>query len=164
MTGIVKGWITGLAAASLIAAVLSALSPPGKARRVTAFASGFLIIAALIRPLIGLDASAFSAAFSRYGDMGSEYAGLLEKENARMLASIIEERAGAYISDKAQSLGIENISVSVRTAKGDGDYPYPNEVYIITECTNAQRRSLSTYLEKEFGIPPERQHWSGTDG
>ncbi len=164
MIGFIKSWIIGLAAASIIAAVLIAISPAGKTKKVTAFASGFLIIAALIKPVIGFDYKVFSSAVMQYGVMGEEYAGLLEKENGRMLAAIIEERSSAYISDKAVSLGIEKIRVRVKTEKGDGDYPYPYEVYISANCSQGQRQSLSYYLESEFGVPVSRQYWSGADG
>ncbi len=164
MIGFIKSWIIGLAAASIIAAVLIAISPAGKTRKVTAFASGFLIVAALIKPVISFDFSTFSSAVMQYGVMGEEYAGLLEKENGRMLTAIIEERSSAYISDKAVSLGMKKVSVRVKTRKGDGDYPYPYEVYISAECSDAQRQSLSNYLESEFGVPVNRQYWSGADG
>ena len=164
MIGFIKGWIIGLAAASIIAAILIAISPAGKARKVTAFASGFLIIAALIKPVIGFDFQTFSSAVMQYGVMGEEYAGLLEKENGRMLTSIIEERSSAYISDKAVSLGMKKIRVRVKTEKGDGDYPYPNEVYISAEFSDVQKQSLSNYIESEFGVPVSRQYWSSANG
>ena len=164
MIGFIKAWIIGLAAASIIAAVLIAISPAGKSRKVTTFASGFLIIAALIKPVIGFDFSTFSSAVMQYGVMGEEYAGLLEKEDGRMLTAIIEERSSAYISDKAVSLGMAKIRVKVKTEKGDGEYPYPYEVYISARYSEEQRQSLSNYLESEFGVPVSRQYWSGADG
>ena len=164
MIAFIKGWILGLAAASIIAAVLIAISPAGRSRKVTAFASGFLIIAAMIKPVAGFDFSTFSSAVMQYGTMGEEYSALLEKENNRLYAAIIEERSSAYISDKAISLGMGKIKVRVKTQKGDGDYPYPYEVYVSADYSQSQKEGLSNYLESEFGVPVSRQYWSGADG
>ena len=161
---LIKSWILGIASASLIAAVLIALSPQGKSRKITMFASGFMIMAAMIKPVIGFNFSVFSSSMMQYGTMGHEYAGLLTEKNDSLLKTIIEERSSAYISDKATSLGMENISVMVKAEKGDGGNPYPHEVYIISKYNASEKKALTEYLESEFGVPIVRQHWSGADG
>jgi len=161
---IIKSWILGIASASLIAAILIAISPQGKSRKITMFASGFMIMAAMIKPVIGFDFSVFSSAMMQYGNKGHEYAGLLTEKNDSLLKTIIEERSSAYISDKATSLGMENVKVKVKTEKGDGGNPYPNEVYISAKYNSSEKKALTEYIESEFGVPVVRQHWSGTDG
>ena len=164
MMALVRSWILGLAAASLIAAILIAVSPQGRARKITMFASGFMIMAAMIKPFIGFDFSVFSSSMMQYGTMGREYAGLLTVKNDSLLKTIIEERSAAYISDKATSLGMENVRVKVKAEKGDGGNPYPHEVFISAKYSAGEKRSLTEYLESEFGVPEARQHWSGSDG
>jgi len=164
MIGFVRSWILGLTAASIIAAILISLSPSGKSRKITIFASAFMLIVAMLRPVIGFDFSTFSTSVMHYGVMAEDYADLLEEENYRLMRVIIEERSSAYISDKAINLGIEDITVTVLTKKGDDGYPYPNEVSVEARCTAAQKTGLSNYIEGEFGVPKSKQHWSVGDG
>jgi hypothetical protein len=164
MMALIKSWILGIAAASIIAAILTALSPQGKARKITMFASGFMLMVAMIKPILGFDFSVFSSAVMQYGTMGKEYSGLITEKNDSLLKTIIEDRSCAYISDKATSLGIENIKVKVNTKKGDGGYPYPYEVYISAKYNGAEKKALTDYLESEFGVPGIRQYWSSADG
>ncbi len=161
---LIRAWILGIAAAALAAAIFTALSPQGKARKITMFASGFMLMAAMIKPVIGFDFSVFSSAVMQYGTMGQEYAVMLNEKNDTLLKTIIEERCGAYISDKATSLGMENVKIRVRAVKGDGGYPYPYEVYISAKYSQSRKKALTDYLESEFGVPASRQHWSGADG
>jgi Stage III sporulation protein AF (Spore_III_AF). len=164
MMALIKSWITGVAAASLIAAILIALSPPGKSRKITIFASGFMLIVAMIKPVIGFDYSTFSSSVMQYGTMGQEYSVMLKEKNDSMLKRIIEERSAAYISDKATNLGMENITVKVGSEKGDGEYPYPYDVHVKAKYSISQKKALSDYLESEFGVPVSRQYWSSANG
>lgn len=164
MMAVIKSWILGIAAASIIAAIFIALSPPGKARKITMFASGFMLMTAMIKPVIGFDFSVFSSAVMQYGTIGQEYAGMITEKNNSLLKTIIEERSSAYISDKAASLEMENVKVKVNARKGDGGYPYPYEVYISARYSLSEKRALTDYLESEFGVPAVRQYWSGIDG
>jgi stage III sporulation protein AF len=164
MMALIKTWILGISSASLIAAILIALSPQGKSRRITMFASGFMLMVAMIKPFIGFDFSVFASSVMQYGNMGQEYADIIKEKNDTLLKTIIEERSAAYISDKATSLGMEIIKVIVRTEKGDGGYPYPREVYITAKYKPSQKKALTDYLESEFGLPSVRQHWSSADG
>lgn len=164
MMTLIRTWILGIASASLIAAILIALTPQGRARKITMFASGFMLMAAMIKPFIGFDFIVFASTAMQYGVMGREYADISKEKNDTLLKTIIEERACAYISDKATSLGIKIVKVEVKTEKGDGGYPYPREVYIKAVYDSGGKKALTGYLESEFGVPIERQHWSGADG
>jgi len=164
MIGLIRNWILSLTAASIIAAVLISISPAGKPRKITTFASAFMLLIAMLRPILSFDFSTFQTTVLKYGVMAEDYTALLEEENYRLMRSIIEERSSAYISDKAKNIGIEEISVTVLTQKGDDGYPYPKEVSIEARCTQAQKTALSNYIESEFGVPKSKQHWSVRDG
>ena len=164
MIGFIRSWILGLTAASIIAAVLISLSPPGKSRKITAFAAAFMLIVAMVKPILSFDFGTFQSSALQYGVLAEDYAALLEEENYRLMRVIIEDRSSAYISDKAINLGMEDITVTVLTQKGDDGYPYPNEVFIEAECTAAQKTSLSNYIESEFGVQKSKQHWSVRNG
>lgn len=164
MIGFIRSWILGLTAASIIAAILISLSPPGKSRKITTFAAAFMLIVAMIKPILSFDFGAFQPSVLQYGVMAEDYAALLNEENYRLMSVIIEERSSAYISDKAANLGIEDITVTVLTQKGDDGYPYPNEISIDARCTAAQKTNLSNYIEGEFGVQKSKQHWSVGNG
>ncbi|HHU06166.1 MAG TPA: hypothetical protein GXZ65_06795 [Clostridiales bacterium] len=164
MIGLFRSWILGLTAASIIAAVLISISPAGKPRKITTFAAAFMLVVAMVKPILSFDFSTFQSSVLKYGVMAEDYSSLLKEENYRLMRVIIEERSSAYISDKAKNIGIEDIAVTVLTQKGDDGYPYPQEVSIEARCTQAQKTALTDYIESEFGVPKSKQHWSVRNG
>lgn len=164
MIGLFRSWILGLTGASIIAALLISISPAGRPRKITTFASAFMLVVALVKPILSFDLGAFQTSALKYGVMAEDYSALLQEENYRLMRVIIEERSSAYISDKAKNIGIEDITVTVLTQKGDDGYPYPQEVSIEARCTQAQKTALTDYIESEFGVPKSKQHWSVRNG
>ena len=72
-----------------------------------------------------------------------------------VMKELIEERSDAYISDKAEDLGIR-CTVTVETREQDG-YPVPWAVTVRGSLTAEQREALIRRIEADFAIPAERQ-------
>lgn len=165
MIDFIRRWVLGMTAAGLIAAVFVSLTPKGKMRKVTKLASAFLIIAAMVSPVLDFDFTSFSSALTDYRALNGDYSKQFDKENDRLMLAIIEERSAAYISDKAISIGVKTISVDVTAKKTeDSTYPSPYEAEISADCTEKQKTELTRYIEGEIGIPEERQYWGGANG
>jgi hypothetical protein len=111
----------------------------------------------LLQPVLGTDLEKLQLDLKDYtADVNARQAEL-EAEEKEALASIIAERTGAYISDKATELGL-TVSVQVETEPGEDGIPYPAAV----EVEGPQSEELAAYMEEELGIPEERQVWTGT--
>ncbi len=70
------------------------------------------------------------------------------------LADIIAGRTAAYISDKADALGLA-VTVRVETEPGEDGVPIPYSA----ELAGSYSRDLADWMALELGIPAERQVW-----
>jgi len=71
------------------------------------------------------------------------------------MRELIESRSAAYISDKADSLGI-SVAVHVAAKENREGVIVPERVNI----TGTYSAELAEWIDRELGVPPERQVWN----
>ena len=152
--GALREWLTSLVAVSMLLSVAQNLVPEGSIRKIASFTGGLILLVVLLRPLLGADLSRLDLHLEDYeraiGQRQEELASAGEAE----LAGIIEERTAAYISDKADTLGLA-VKVQVETKPAGDGVPVPWRA----ELWGPRSPALATYMEEELGIPGERQVW-----
>ena len=152
--GALREWLTSLVAVSMLLSVAQTLVPEGNIRKIASFTGGLILLVVLLRPLLGADLSRLDLHLEDYeraiGQRQEELASAGEAE----LAGIIEERTAAYISDKADTLGLA-VKVQVETKPAGDGVPVPWRA----ELWGPRSPALATYMEEELGIPGERQVW-----
>ena len=152
--GVLREWLTSLVAVSMLLSVAQTLVPEGSIRKIASFTGGLILLVVLLRPLLGADLSRLDLHLEDYeraiGQRQEELASAGEAE----LAGIIEERTAAYISDKADTLGLA-VKVQVETKPAGDGVPVPWRA----ELWGPRSPALATYMEEELGIPGERQVW-----
>ena len=152
--GALREWLTSLVAVSMLLSVAQTLVPEGSIRKIASFTGGLILLVVLLRPLLGADLSRLDLHLEGYeraiGQRQEELASAGEAE----LAGIIEERTAAYISDKADTLGLA-VKVQVETKPAGDGVPVPWRA----ELWGPRSPALATYMEEELGIPGERQVW-----
>ena len=84
------------------------------------------------------------------------------EQNQLLYESIIEEETGAYILDKAESLGV-TCQVEVVVA-WDDEIPQPRSACLTGTWTQAQRDALAEMMQADLGIPYERQSFEVISG
>lgn len=156
-----RQWITGVVCAAMIGALAEGLAPPGRVKRAGRLAVGLLLLAAMVKPLVGLDFDALAGALAEYRPDGAACRQALEEKNGAVLKTIIEERTNAYISDKAKTLGMDCAAEVTYYYGTDGEVR-PEAVVVRGEFTESQRAGLSRALEGELGIPTEKQSFERT--
>lgn len=154
MIGAVRTWLVSLVAVSLLLSVVQTLVPEGRLRRTAAFTGGLVLMLTLLRPLLGADLDRLDLHLEDYEAEIAMRQAELQESGRDQLEAIIETRTAAYISDKAEALGI-SVAVRVETAPGKDGLPVPCRV----EVTGERSEALASYLEEELGIPRERQVW-----
>ena len=87
----------------------------------------------------------------------------LEETDLELMKTIIAERTGAYILDKAEDLGAHLEQVTVTCQIGTGDMPYPAAVMITGSLDEDQRRTLTRQIEADLAIPADRQTYESGD-
>lgn len=152
MIAAARSWVTSIAAVTLILTVVQSLVPEGTIRKITGFTGGLLLLAALLQPVLRTDLERLRLDFSDYGAAIEERAEELTAAGKEELADIIAGRTAAYISDKADALGLA-VTVRVETGPGEDALPYS------AELTGPYSRDLADWMALELGIPAERQVW-----
>ena len=160
MMDLIRSWLIGITCAAMLVALAESLSPNGAVRKIGRLTGGLVLLIAILQPVMKLDMRDLSGLLAQYRMEAGGYSQDLEKENKKLMKSIIEEQTGAYILDKAEALGIEGCEVSVEAVvSGEGEYPVPEAVTVIGALTESQRSALSRQIEAELAIPAERQIW-----
>ncbi|QNL45532.1 stage III sporulation protein AF [Oscillibacter hominis] len=150
-----RSWLTGIVAATVLVSVAESIIPEGSIRKIARFTGGLALLLVILQPLLQIQPEEFSLDFSRWeAEIQSQQADY-EAENEKNLRTIIQEKTEAYISDKADELGVR-CTPSVKV-EGD-DPPCPTELTLSGETSE----ELAGYIEQELGIPREKQTWKGT--
>ena len=152
----VRSWLTSITAVTLMLTVVQTLVPEGTLRKITGFTGGLLLLAALLQPVLRTDLGGLRLDLSGYGGAIEERRAELDAAGKEELAAIIARRTAAYISDKADALGLGSITARVETEPGpDGETPIPASAVL----TGPYSRALADWIAGELGIPAERQVW-----
>lgn len=157
-----KQWISGIVCAAMVGAAAEGVTPPGRVKKAGKLASGLLLLLAIVKPLAGLDYGVLAGALAEYRADAAGYEAALEGKNQIVLKTVIEERTGAYISDKAQALGMECTAQVTYDYGPDGE-TRPEAVVVRGKFTPDQQAGLSRALEGELGIPAENQRFERTE-
>jgi len=154
MIGAVRDWLTSIVLVSMLVSVAQAMIPEGAIRKIASFTSGLILLVALLRPLLGVDLGRLELGLEGYRDAIEERQEELSAAADAEMAAIIEKQTAAYISDKADALGLTvTVRVSVKLGPEGVAVPWSAEV------RGQHSEELAAYMERELGIPEERQVW-----
>lgn len=152
MTGL-KNWLLGITAAALAVSLAQALTPEGTVKKIGRLVGALVLLLAALRPLMNWT-GAFPNGLTLSPDpMGTEEA---VQSGEELMKSLIAEKAGAYIVDKGQALGLR-CTAEVTVAPDASGWPVPWEAAVLGEWTAQQKKALSQAVEEELGIPAQRQ-------
>ena len=154
MVEALKEWVTSIVLVTLLLSVAQTLIPEGSIRKIASFTGGLILLVALLQPVLGTDLSRLDLEMGEYEQAVRERREELEKVGKSDLSDIIAQRTAAYISDKADTLGIA-VTAEVTVEPGENGVPVPVEARL----TGPTSGELAEYMEQELGIPRERQVW-----
>ncbi|MBP3509711.1 stage III sporulation protein AF [Oscillibacter sp.] len=154
MIGALREWLTSIVVVTLLLSVVQTLVPEGSIRRVASFVGGLILLAVLMRPVLGTDLERLQLDLGGYEQELKNAREELASSRETELTERIEERTAAYISDKADALGLK-VAVRVEATTGPDGVSLPEKV----ELTGPYSRELADFMTRELGIPAERQVW-----
>lgn len=163
MMELLRQWLIGITCAAMIVALADSLTPKGTVQKIGRIAGGLVLLIAVVKPLMGVDFGTLAQATANVQEAMAS-CGDLEKTDLDLMKSIIGQRTGAYILDKAEGLGAALENVTVLCEVGEEDVPYPAAVTVTGELTEGQRQALSRVIEADLAIPRERQTYESGDG
>lgn len=163
MTELMRSWVIGVVAMSLITSVVMTIVPKGRVRRVASMVCGMAMIVVLVSPAMKFDYDTFAQYVGKYTYEAQAQEKDMDEVSERLTRNIIQQEASAYILDKAESIGAMDVTVSTQTKMdGDGAW-YPWEVTVEGNLTSEQQLRLQNTIEGDLGVPPDRQYWSTND-
>ena len=154
MMGALREWLTSVVVVSVLLAAARALIPEGAVRSIGAFTGGLILLVTLLQPLTHLDFETMEFGFGPVRRDVEERRLELEQAGERETAELIERQTAAYLWDKADALGL-SVTAEVRVEKSQEGLLLP----VSAVLTGPYSEELSAYLERELGIPRERQVW-----
>lgn len=154
MIEMMREWLTAVAAVSLLLSIVQMLVPKGLLRETASFIGGLLLLTVLLRPVLDLDVSTLRLDLSSYQEAVEQRQAELEAEQKETLLDLIEAETQAYISDKAEQLGL-SLHIRVTAEMDAAGVPIPVQVEIVGRRSD----ELVQWMETELGIPEERQVW-----
>ena len=138
----------------MLLTVAQALTPEVTIRKIASFTGGLILLVTLLQPVLGADLSRLDLNLDTYGQAIQKRQAELEEAGSVELTERIETQTAAYISDKADALGL-TVTVRVETQLGASGVPVPWSA----EVTGPRSEALAAYIEEELGIPRGRQIW-----
>jgi len=161
MTEPVRDWILGLTAAALVTGAALSVTPKGRVRKVLSLLCGVVMALSFLSPVMRFDWETYSNSLAGYRARMQAYSDEVDYSAGELSRTIIERELGAYILDKAQTLGVDIASASVKVRWADEGIWYPYEATI---AAAEESQELAGLIESELGIPETRQYWSDADG
>jgi len=152
--GTLREWLFSVITVSGMLAVAQTLVPEGTVRKIASFTGGLILMVTLLQPLPGMAPERFELRLEHYRQEIESRQRELEGRGAGELTELIKSRTAAYIMDKADALGLR-VQVRILMETGADGIPVP----VAAELTGEYSEALSAYLERDLGIPAERQVW-----
>lgn len=153
MISAMKIWILGLVAAAAVTAMLYELLPKGSTRAIARLTGGLTMLLVLIRPLLGLDLADFQWKYDGYRQEIDRQIQIYQEENQQQMETIIQEKTQAYISEKAEQLGV-TCRAEVEVQWMDGTW---QPISVTLDIPKHQ--ALSRILAEDLGLEETQQHW-----
>ena len=163
MMEVIKSWLVGITCAAMVVTLAEGLMPEGTVRKIGRLTGGLVLLLAVTRPLISLDPAALTEMLGGDVQSWSGEEATLEQANEDLMKTIIAERTGAYILDKAAALGVSCQVVVTVGPLEEGGYPVPQAVTVSGELTRQQCQMLTQTIAADLGIPADRQTYERGD-
>lgn len=152
MMGVLRAWLLGIACAAMLLALAQAMTPAGTVRKVGQFMGGLVLLLMVVKPVLHMDFSSLARSVQENWAAPQEIEAMANV-NQSLLKTIIAERTGAYILDKAQALGVPCAAATVTCTAGEDGMPYPTTVTLDAPYSAALARAI----EAELAIPADHQ-------
>lgn len=154
---LLRTWVLGVTAASLVIAVGEALMPQGTVKKVGRLTGGLILVLVLLQPLAKLDGR------DLWGQTASLPAGSLSRETLAEqtwlpLEDGIEAALSAYIAEKGAALGCP-CTARVDCIPDEEGVPIPDRVTVTGTVSPSQKEALQAIIAQDLGVRPENQQY-----
>lgn len=157
---LVRQWLLSVTCAALMAALADGLMPKGAVKQVGKLVCALVLLCAVLRPVLCVRLPDTGQLLSGVGGKVEDSRTRLEQDSGQMLKTLIERECGAYIVDKAATLGAVCRAQVECKADATGVW-MPDRAYVAGPLDDGQRKKLTALVHSELGIHPERFVYTG---
>ena len=152
---VIRSYLLSITAASFVLGITSALLPGTQSKKIGSFLGTLVMILVILSPLVTIDADQMARSITKIRLETEELRTGIELETKELQGNIIKNQSEAYVLDKAKTMEVD-ITVEITLRENQG-VPYPYRVCITGAASEAQRRWISQLIERDLGIPLDRQ-------
>lgn len=153
-----RAYILSVCGAAIISAVISRfLGNKGAASGISKLVIGIFLVLTVLGPVASLDIRDVQGLPLDLETEAGEAVRLGEEIAYQALSENIKSRTGAYILQKAQSMGLE---ITVQVIVSDDPIPVPSKVYISGNAAPYTKQQMQSIIQQELGIAKENQIWT----
>lgn len=150
---LLRSWLLGIFVTAAALSVVYTLIPKGKFLAVAKFSGGLLLLLALVRPLLQLDADDLLRGYETWSLDIRERTGETQAQQQDALLSLIADKTAAYIQTKAAQRGM-SCRAEVTCEWRDG-IPFPAQI----QWDIPYDGTLEAMAVTDLDIPASRQFW-----
>lgn len=157
MIEILRQMIVSVTAAAIFSTIMLMVVQKSALHEVIRLATGMLMILALLLPLSRASFSHPLDSLAQHSNKMQQNIRQAQEKNATITKSTFGSAISKYIEDTAAQMGVDCTVQTTLTEDNTGTLII-DHIYVQGESITAeQRSSLSTLLERECGIPSEKQ-------
>lgn len=155
----IASWVRTLVGAAVFCALAVTLCPEGRPKRVCRMASACMMAIALLSPVLSLEPETLAEEATRYSRAAQAVTADAEENASLYERRVIECECAAYISDRADALGVDAAGIAVTARWSVDGFWYPWECSVGAAYSDA----LAGSIEAELGIARERISWEAVE-
>jgi len=148
-------------AVSILCAAADSLMPEGGVKRVGKLACSLCVLCVTLSPLAAARGENMTGWLEGLVSEGEALRTELEEQTGRTQKMVIEERCAAYISDKAEELGL-TCRVEVDCVPTPEGLWLPESVRLWGEFDDVAQSRMTELLERQLGVAVEKQTYYRT--
>ncbi len=146
-------------AVSVVSGLVLQLCPESGAKRVAALLSAVLLCLTVIRPLKDFDFDSYALESARLHKAEEEFLRSAASTTEKLDRLVMQERCAAYLSEKAEALGLEEVRIELQLQWSLDGLWVPYAVHVKGSWDDGAAARFGELLSCELGIPPDRQYW-----
>lgn len=136
------------------------LMPEGTVKKISPAVAAAAMLLCLMDGIATVDTDGLSMDIARYWELSETLTMDAEALHERLDRNLIEQECQTYIENKAEELGLQNLSVRVAAVWSTEGFWLPEAVSIMGQWSIKEKERLSQMIESQLGIPIQRQEWT----
>ena len=161
MMAALKDWLMTVIVVSLLCAAADSVMPEGGVKRVGGLACSVCLLCVVLTPLAEVRGISLTQQIMQWQEEMRTIRMELEEVTGQTQKEIIEAHCASYISDKAAELGLV-CRVEVECVYHADGLWLPESVCIWGEVDDIAQSRMTELLERQFGVPSQRQTYYRT--